>query len=49
MNKQELQKVFKDYQDHYLITMGWNMQETFEEWFQRLKDIDSPLINDDSI
>jgi len=44
MNKKKLKKIYKDYQKYYATTMGWKMKETFKEWLQRLKDINSPLI-----
>jgi hypothetical protein len=39
----------KDFKEIYVSTlevMGWDMKETFEEWLQRMEDIDSFLIQD---
>jgi hypothetical protein len=44
-NEKELRKTFKEYKQYYLKGMNWKIQETFKEWFKRMKDIDSYLIN----
>ena len=44
-NEKELRKTFKEYKQYYLKGMNWKTKETFKEWFKRMKDIDSYLIN----
>jgi hypothetical protein len=44
MKNKKLKETFKEYQEYYLKEMGWNMEENFNQWLERMKDTDSFLI-----
>jgi hypothetical protein len=46
MTREDLLTTYHQYKKNYLEVMGWDMKETFEEWLQRMEDIDSFLIQD---
>jgi hypothetical protein len=41
MTREDLLTTYHQYKKNYLEVMGWDMKETFEEWLQRMEDIDS--------